>query len=196
MPDASPPVVIRTDPPGNKRDVPLNANLVIVFSEPIAPTTLTTSTVQLRNGNSAVDGQLGFANDAHTAVVFQPSGLLAANTNYSMVVTSTSGIQDQSGNPLVANVSVQKFTTTTATTTTVAPVASVTLSVTATTATIGSTVPLTVVAGSRILPAATLTGRTVSLVEQRPRASVASVSLHRTQKYARRSGCHGHHRTE
>ena len=167
VPDASSPVVIRTDPPGNKRDVPLNANLVIVFSEPIAPTTLTTTTVQLKNGSAAVGGQLAFANGAHTTAVFQPSGLLAANTNYSVVVTS--GIRDQSGEALAGNVSVQ-FTT--GTTIAIAPVASVTLSVSSTTTPVGSTVPLSVTLKDSV--GNILTGRTVTWSSSVP--TVATVS--------------------
>ena len=41
VPAADPPVVVRTDPPPHKRDVPLNASLVMVFSQPIGGATLT-----------------------------------------------------------------------------------------------------------------------------------------------------------
>ena len=40
VPDRRKPRVIRTAPGRGKTDVPLNANIVVVFSEPIAPSTL------------------------------------------------------------------------------------------------------------------------------------------------------------
>ena len=58
VPRPSRPVVVRTSPPPHKRDVSLNANIVVVFSEPIDPATLTRGTVQLRKGGAAVPGPI------------------------------------------------------------------------------------------------------------------------------------------
>ncbi len=41
------PVIVRTSPPPHKRDVPLNARMAIVFSEPIDAATLTDGSVRL-----------------------------------------------------------------------------------------------------------------------------------------------------
>ena len=57
---ARPPVVVRTDPPRKKTDVPVNAALVVVFSEPVAAASLNTASVQLRVGQSVVSGAVRF----------------------------------------------------------------------------------------------------------------------------------------
>src|ERR1051325_2911382 len=54
-----PPRVIRTDP-SKRTDVALNAAVVVVFSEPIAEATVTTSSVQLWGETGPVDGSLPF----------------------------------------------------------------------------------------------------------------------------------------
>lgn len=102
------PIVVRTDPPPHKRDVPLNVNLVVVFSEPISPGSLTGSAVLLRRGDVVVSGQLSFADEAHLKVVFAPSGTLSPSTDYELVVTGE--VRGVSGAPLEAPVAVP-FTT-------------------------------------------------------------------------------------
>lgn len=102
------PIVVRTDPPPHKRDVPLNVNLVVVFSEPISPGSLTTAAVQLRRGDVVVSGQLSFADETHLKVVFAPSGTLLPGTDYELVVTGE--VRGVSGAPLEAPVAVP-FTT-------------------------------------------------------------------------------------
>src|SRR5438477_486257 len=51
-----PPVVVRTDPSRSKTDVAINASIVIVFSEPVAAGSLTSSSVQLFQGTTPVAG--------------------------------------------------------------------------------------------------------------------------------------------
>ena len=105
---ARPPVVVRTDPPPRKRDVPLNASMVIVFSEPIDPSTLTTSTVQLVQGTTAMLGQVAQLTGSTTAVAFSPANPLTANTDYQLVIKQ--GIQDLDGDHLQADVQVDFVT--------------------------------------------------------------------------------------
>ncbi len=81
------PSVVRTYPSSGKRDVPLNAGIVIVFSEPVAATTLSASAVQLYHGTSAVAGTVRLLEGSATAAVFTPSAPLDANTDYLLVVT-------------------------------------------------------------------------------------------------------------
>jgi Tol biopolymer transport system component len=99
------PSVVRTSPPSHKRDVPLNAILVIVFSEPIDPATLTSSAVQLLMGTTPVTGTLAFADPAKLIVTFTPDQPLAAGTDYSLRVTQA--IKDLSGEVLVAPATVE-----------------------------------------------------------------------------------------
>jgi Tol biopolymer transport system component len=100
---ARPPVVVRTDPPPQKRDVPLNANLVIVFSEPIDSRTLASS-VQLMQGTNALPGRVDQLAGSATTVAFTPTDPLSANTDYQLVITQN--IQDLDGDHLQADVRV------------------------------------------------------------------------------------------
>ena len=102
------PGVVRTDPPTYKTDVPLNGIIVVVFSEPIDPATLTGSTVQLKQGTTLVPGQLAFADVAHLRATFTPDLLLAGGIDY--VLTVTQGVMSVTGQPLDAAITVP-FTT-------------------------------------------------------------------------------------
>lgn len=102
------PVVIRTSPPRGKRDVPLNLNVWIVFSEPIAAASLTGSSVQLASAAAPVAGQLAFADPAHLISTFTPAAPLAAATEYTLTITQA--ILNLDGQSLPAAVTVQ-FTT-------------------------------------------------------------------------------------
>lgn len=95
------PRVIRTAPGRGKTDVPLNANIVIVFSEPVAAATLSSS-VQLLRGGNAVTGAVHLLEGATAAAVFEPSSLLEANAAYQLVVTE--GVRDLQGDALEARV--------------------------------------------------------------------------------------------
>ena len=163
-----PPVVVRTDPPPQKRDVPLNASLVMVFSQPIDATTLTTSNVQLLNGTSIVPGVVSFGDAQHVIAIFQSNATLAPNTNYQLAAGS--GIRDTHGKPLAAPVSVT-FTTGQGITTNT-PVASVKVSPVAITLGYQSSVALS----PTVKDAAgdVLAGRTLSWSSSAP--GVATVS--------------------
>ena len=87
VPASRRPRVVRTDPPPRKRDVPLNAAFIIVFSEPIAGHTLTPSSVRLVSGAGTVTGQVSLAPDGLRAE-FVPDRALEPNTVYDLVVTT------------------------------------------------------------------------------------------------------------
>ena len=108
VPPRKPPVIVRTEPRKNRRDVPLNASIVVVFSEPVDPATLGPGDITVRAGSTAVPGRVSFVNGEHTLVAFVPDGPLKAGTDYELVVGA--GVRDIQGNPLeeAANVS---FTT-------------------------------------------------------------------------------------
>jgi Tol biopolymer transport system component len=108
VPLTRPPVVVRTDPPPKKRDVPLNAAVVVVFSEPIDSTTLTTASIQLLDGSTRVPTHLDLRDSMHVRAVLVPDALLAPNVTYTLVVTSA--VRDLSGDPLAEPISVG-FTT-------------------------------------------------------------------------------------
>ena len=98
------PVVVRTDPPPRKRDVPLNAAIVVVFSEPVAGASLSPASVQLRAGQSAVSGTVRFVDSTldatHVTAEFVPDAPLGANTDYHLIVTRQ--IRDVDGDTLAA----------------------------------------------------------------------------------------------
>lgn len=108
VPPALKPTVIRTVPSRGKKDVPLNAQIVVVFSEPIQPTTA--SGIQLLRGDVPVPAQLTFSSDGLRAVV-EPNDLLAPSTAYTLVVPA--GVADLNGQPLGEAVQLD-FTTGTA----------------------------------------------------------------------------------
>lgn len=107
-----PPVIVRTEPPPRKRDVPLNAAMVIVFSEPVSGASLNAS-VQLHHGSSVVAGRVSLLQGSGDAVAFTPDVPLDAHTDYSLVVTTS--VRDLDGNALTGGATVP-FTTGSSTT--------------------------------------------------------------------------------
>ena len=108
VPARVPPVVVRTDPPPKKRDVPLNATMLIVFSEPIDTATLTDSSVPLSRSGVPVAGILAFGDAAHLTLTFAPAEPLAAGGEYTLLVTPS--VKDLDGEALEGPTSVA-FTT-------------------------------------------------------------------------------------
>lgn len=111
LPARKPPVIVRTEPPPNKRDVALDVTVIVVFSEPIDSSTLTPSVIQLATGGQGgplVAGQLSFADTAHLSVQFVPAAPLASRTDYALLVTQD--LRDVDGDALAAAVNVP-FTT-------------------------------------------------------------------------------------
>ncbi len=102
------PVIIRTEPKKNKRDVAVNVRIQVVFSEPIDAASLTPQDFVLRSGSTQVPGQLGFANPEHTTVEFTPAADLAGATEYELVLGP--GIRDTEGTPLEAGASISFIT--------------------------------------------------------------------------------------
>src|SRR5712671_5319723 len=67
------PIVVRTYPPPRKRDLPLNASIVIVFSEPVAGATVTSTSLQLRDGTNMVPGLARILPGTGSTAAFTPS---------------------------------------------------------------------------------------------------------------------------
>ena len=108
VPKTGHPVVIRTSPPTQKRDVPLNANILVVFSEPITLSSWNANTVQLTQGSTAIPSSAGFQDADHLMATLTPTGPLGAGTDYTLTINQ--GVQDFAGQGLPAPVTVQ-FTT-------------------------------------------------------------------------------------
>jgi hypothetical protein len=98
--------VVRAEPTGHT-DVPLNASILAVFSEPVAPSSVTSQTVQLLQNGQAVAGVPVLAADGFE-VSFQPAAALAPLTQYELVITT--GVTSTLGAPLAQETQVT-FTT-------------------------------------------------------------------------------------
>jgi hypothetical protein len=105
VPKKRPPVVVRTDPPPRKRDVALNATIMVVFSEPIDPASV--GSVRLLRGGVPVPGSAVVSADG-LRVVFAPGALLDANTDY--VIAVSTALTDRDGDQLEAATTAE-FTT-------------------------------------------------------------------------------------
>ncbi|MFL5612495.1 MAG: Ig-like domain-containing protein [Gemmatimonadaceae bacterium] len=99
-----PPVVVRTDPPPQKKDVPLNAIIVVVFSEPIDPATLGAGSIALLRGTTSVPGTVRLADTAQLRAEFHPDELLDPDTDYQLVLSEA--IRGVNGLPLDSRVTV------------------------------------------------------------------------------------------
>lgn len=99
-----PPVIIRTSPPVDRPDVPLNVRLVVVFSEPVAPGSVNASSVRLFRGADPVAGTVEMVAGTGVIVAFTPAADLDANTSYRLDVSTA--IRDLSGEALASAVSV------------------------------------------------------------------------------------------
>lgn len=97
--DTNAPSVVSVVPANGALNVALNTTVRVTFSEPMDPASLTTTTVSLRNTvtSAVVPATVTYDASANTAVL-TPSAPLAANTNYTLTVTT--GARDAAGNPL------------------------------------------------------------------------------------------------
>lgn len=99
VPATQPPVIVRTDPPPARRDVPLNTRIMVVFSEPVDPATVSSSSIKLSRAGSEVTGQVTLAADGLYAT-FQPDATLLDTTTYTLAVTTA--VTDRDGDLLAA----------------------------------------------------------------------------------------------
>jgi alpha-tubulin suppressor-like RCC1 family protein len=108
VPPRRPPRVVRTVPPRGKTDVAINQSIIVVFSEPVAASTLSPSSVQLFQGNRAVPGTVRLLDGTGAIAAFVPTAPLARNTQYRLQVTQA--VRDLQGDPLETGMTVM-FTT-------------------------------------------------------------------------------------
>ena len=97
-------MVSSVSPASGATNVALNTTVTATFSEALDPTTITTSTMQLRNAANAVLPAAVTYNAATKTATLTPSSTLADSTTYTAtVVGGTSGVTDVAGNALAAN---------------------------------------------------------------------------------------------
>lgn len=87
VPPTRNPIVVRSNPAPGKSDVPLDATLVVVFSEPITPATVTGASIRVTGATGAVSGQVTLSGDG-TRVEFVPAQALTPATAYTLALTS------------------------------------------------------------------------------------------------------------
>ena len=95
--DKTPPTVTIT-PANGATNVGLNTQIVLSFSKSINPTTITSNTVALFNGDTALGYSYTISLDNRTVVLNYNNQTLPAGAT--ITIELTSGIQDLSGNPL------------------------------------------------------------------------------------------------
>ncbi len=102
------PLVVRVTPPPGKKDVPLNAQIVAVFSAPIDSATLSPTSFGLLRGSAPVAGSVRLSGPNGLSAEFYPDSPLEKFTSYQVFVSQA--IQDVNGVPLAAPVT-QSFST-------------------------------------------------------------------------------------
>ena len=108
VPKKRAPRVVRVDPPKGRTDVALNSKIMVVFTEPIDPNSLTAAALRLSVSGESVAGQFEFTPGPAIAVRFVPATPLSANTEYIITIAST--ITDLAGDALEESL-ISSFTT-------------------------------------------------------------------------------------
>ena len=104
--DTTAPTVAGADPSSGAGGVPIGANVVVTFSEPVNSDTVLASSFTVDNGTT-IAGAIEVAADG-LSVTFTPSGDLAPETTYTVTVTTV--VTDLAGNNMAANFT-SSFTT-------------------------------------------------------------------------------------
>jgi hypothetical protein len=104
-----PPTVVSTDPPTAATGVSVVQAIHVLFSEAIAPLTLTMTSFTLVQGGTTILGAVSYFNDTAT---FTPSAALAVGMMYTATITTA--VTDVAGQPLATTYS-WTFTTAAAT---------------------------------------------------------------------------------
>jgi len=109
--DTTPPTVLNTSPISGASGISTNTNVAVTFSEAMNASTISGSTIQLRDpANALVAATVTYSSATNTATL-SPSAALAATSTYTLTVTGgAAGVQDLAGNPLAASF-LSSFTT-------------------------------------------------------------------------------------
>ncbi|MGB7984257.1 MAG: Ig-like domain-containing protein [Terracidiphilus sp.] len=92
----SPLTVTSISPANGSTGIPLNAQVIVMLSAPMDPTSVTQNSIQLLNGATPVAGTVNWINAQE--LTFAPTSALAASTAYTVNVA---GFKDANGNAVV-----------------------------------------------------------------------------------------------
>ena len=110
-PDTTPPTVVSVSPLGASTGVAINSPVIVTFSEPLNPASVSSSTIQLRDPNNNLVAATVSYNAGNNTATLTPTNPLANGTMYMLtVVGGTGGVTDLAGNDLAANI-FSSFTT-------------------------------------------------------------------------------------
>lgn len=97
-PDETPPVVTATAPLNGSTDAPLNGNISATFSEALDPSSISITTMIMRQGATLIPGTVHYSG---VTASFDPANALTQSTAYS--VTITTSVRDLAGNAMSVN---------------------------------------------------------------------------------------------
>lgn len=101
-PDTTPPTVTATWPVRDAADFGVEASIAAIFSEPMAPATITGTTVQLRDAAGNLVNAVVSYDAATGSAIIDPVNALAYSAEYTVAIAGgTSGVKDAAGNPMV-----------------------------------------------------------------------------------------------
>ena len=99
--DVVPPTVVSVSPGNLAAGVAANTTIQVTFSEPMAPATITTANIFLKNtATSVVVPATVSYNGATKVATLTPTAPLSGGTNYTLTVTT--GVKDEAGNSLAS----------------------------------------------------------------------------------------------
>ena len=99
------PTIISTAPLNGDNNVSINTNITALFDRELNASTVNETTFMLKNGTTAVDGNVSYANNA---MIFNPTSDLNISTEYNATITT--GVKDLAGNAMAVEY-VWSFTT-------------------------------------------------------------------------------------
>ena len=94
------PRVVRTSPAKGRIDVAINASIVVIFSEPIADSSVSETRIKLSRSGTPVSGTVARVSGSAVGVEFRPAQPLAPDSEYQLVLDP--GIVDLEGDVIEA----------------------------------------------------------------------------------------------
>lgn len=97
--DTSPPTVSIISPPNGATGVAVTISVTATFSEPVQPSSVSTTTFNLQSGTASIPGTVTLSADGKTAT-FDPTSTLTSSVSYSAIIRT--GVKDIAGNVIAA----------------------------------------------------------------------------------------------